>query len=81
MHKQLTAADDDDDEPRWHVCVRAAKQHGLLLQRSRRRNPEVPAFGTYQPIGPCRNWLGFADPNSCLGCTLSETEAYLSNLD
>ncbi len=57
---------------------RMAERQGLILQRSRLRDPRAIGFGTYQLVNADTNTLAAGDPNRGFGFTLDEIEKALT---
>jgi hypothetical protein len=58
-----TMADDDNLKNREDRLRRLARQRGLLLKKSRRRDPRASDFGVYYLIDPESNGLLAACPS------------------
>ena len=65
---------------------RAARRHGLVLERCRIRNPHAPGFGTYAltkviGIGNNRRVLLVAGDDTGYGLTLDAVEDHLTEVN
>ncbi len=57
---------------------RAAQRQGLMLQKSRRRDPRAYDYGTYRLIDGRHNALVAGDQVSSYGMTLADVEETLN---
>ena len=70
------------DERREARLRRMAQQQGYRLEKSRTRNPELLAYGTYRIVEPNRNLLVAGDPNlGSFGLSLDDVEEWLTSDD
>jgi hypothetical protein len=56
---------------------RLARRAGLALRKSRTRNPELPAYGTFMIVDPFNNTIVSYGLESGFGLTLDEAEEQL----
>lgn len=63
------------DKVRENHCRRAAKRQGLVLEKSRSRDPRSREYGTYRVLGHPNGPIALFD--HVYGLTLNEVEAYL----
>jgi len=74
-------AEDTADTKVWENRLRRkAARQGLMLQKSRLRDPDAIGYGTYMLVDASMNAVAFADwhaPNG-YGLSLDDVEDYLS---
>lgn len=72
----------DDDKVRENRLRRMAKRQGLMLVKSRRRDPRAVDYGKYGLVDPYNNaWVFGIDVTQRIEATLDEIEGYLTQKD
>lgn len=68
----------DTDKVRENRLRRAAQRQGLILARSRRRDPRATDYGTYMLVDPSTNFVVAHGLQSGYGLSLDEIENALN---
>jgi hypothetical protein len=68
----------DADKVRENQLRRAAHRQGLMLAKSRRRDPRATDYGTYMLVDPSTNTIVAGNTESGYGMSLDEIETALS---
>jgi hypothetical protein len=66
------------DKVRENKLRRLAAQQGLRLEKSRRRDPRVYDYGTYQLVNATTGRIVAGDPKRGYGLTLDQVEEKLN---
>ena len=67
-----------DDKVRENRLRRKAERQGLILQKSRLRDPQAVGYGTYRLVDAATNSVEVWGSQSGYGLTLDEIEAALN---
>jgi hypothetical protein len=68
----------DSEDVREHHLRQMARQQGLALERSRKRNPQARGYGTYQLVDRETGTIVKLGDSSGFGLTADEIAAFLT---
>jgi hypothetical protein len=67
----------EHEKVRENQLRRKAVRMGVVVKKSRRRDPQAPHYGTYAIVDPNRNSLLAGDAQTGYGMSLDEVESWL----